>query len=110
MNALKAYARTQTETASRERLMVMLFEASLRHMRTGAASFEAGHNAEGIKSLGKASDIVQELLDTLKMDAYPELTERLASIYIFVIDRLTRAILSLTAKPALEAARAFEPV
>jgi flagellar protein FliS len=110
MNPLKAYARTQTETASRERLMVMLFEAGLRHMRNGAAAFDTGKNAEGIKLLGKASDIVQELLDTLKADVYPELCERLAGLYIFVLDRLNRAILSLTGKPALEAARAFEPV
>ena len=110
MNAARAYTRTQNETASRERLMVLLFEAGLRHMRAGANAFAQRKNAEAIKALGKASDIVHELLSTLHHESFPELCERLSSIYIFVLGRIDRALLSLTAKPAEEAARAFEPI
>jgi flagellar protein FliS len=110
MNVARTYARTQNETASKERLMVLLFEAGLRHMRAGAASFDAGKRGDAVKSLGKASDIVQELLATLKPEVFPELCERLANVYIFVLSRLDRALLTLTGKPAEEAARAFEPI
>ena len=110
MIAARAYARTQNETASPQRLMVLLFEAALRHMRAGAAAFAARKNALAIKALGRAADIVQELLSTLRREAFPELCENLAAIYIFVLGRLDRSLLSLTAKPAEEAARAFEPI
>ncbi|HEY0714734.1 MAG TPA: flagellar export chaperone FliS, partial [Polyangia bacterium] len=110
MNVARTYARTQNETASKERLMVLLFEAGLRHMRAGATAFAAGKRADAVKSIGKASDIVQELLATLKPEVFPELCDRLAAIYIFVLGRLDRALLTLTAKPAEEAARAFEPI
>jgi flagellar protein FliS len=110
MNAARAYARTQNETASRERLMVLLFEAGLRHMRAGAKALDQRKNAEAIKALGRASDIVQELLNTLHHATFPELCERLASVYLFVLGRIDSALLSFTSKPALEAARAFEPI
>jgi flagellar protein FliS len=110
MNAATAYKRTQSETASKERLMVMLFEAGLRHMRAGAKAFDDKKNADAIKSLGKASDIVQELLNTLNHQIFPELCERLAAVYVFVLGRIDRGLLTLTAKPVLEAARAFEPL
>ena len=110
MNVARAYSRTQNETASKERLMVLLFEAGLRHMRAAVLSFNNNQSGDAIKSLGKASDIVQELLATLKPEAYPELCESLASVYQFVLSRIDRALLSLTAKPAEEAARAFEPI
>ncbi len=110
MNASRAYSKTQTETASRERLMVMLFEAGLRHMRTGAKLFDERKNADAIKALGKASDIVQELLNTLHHATHPQLCENLSRVYVFVIGRIDRALLTLTGKPAEEAARAFEPI
>jgi flagellin-specific chaperone FliS len=90
--------------------MVLLFEAGLRHMRNGAKAFDQRKNAEAIKSLGKASDIVQELLNTLHHPTFPELCDRLAAVYMFVLGRIDSALLSFTSKPALEAARAFEPL
>ena len=90
--------------------MVLLFEAALRHLRAGARAFDQRKNAEAIKSLGRASDIVQELLNTLHHATFPELCERLSSVYLFVLARIDRALLSSTGKPAEEAARAFEPI
>ena len=65
MNAAKTYARTRNETASRERLMALLFEKALVHMRTGAADLEAGRVHEGKQAMTKAGDIVAELSATL---------------------------------------------
>ena len=45
MLAIRKYAQTQNETASKERLMVLLFEAALRHMRRAAVSLEGGRVA-----------------------------------------------------------------
>ena len=40
MSVARLYAKTQNETASKERLMVLLFEAALRHMRAAAPALE----------------------------------------------------------------------
>ena len=65
MNASRAYARASQETASKERLMVMLFEAALRHMRHAATLLEQQKVVDALPLMTKASDIVCELSDTL---------------------------------------------
>jgi len=110
MNAARRYAQTQNETASKERLMVLLFETALRHIRTGAAALESGKRAEANKVLGKASDIVLELHGTLDPVQAPQLCEQLGEIYRFTVLRLTQAISSGDPKAAREAERAFLPL
>ena len=108
--AARRYVQAARETASPERLMVLLFQAALRHIRTGASSLEGGRALEGSKSLLKASDIVLELLATLDHSKAPELCASLAAVYRFVSARLTSAALSRDARAAHEAERAFAPV
>jgi flagellar protein FliS len=110
MNAIRAYARTQNETASRERLMVLLFEAALRHMRTGAAALEAGDRGAAATPLTKAGDIVSELSATLDVTRSPELGPVLKDVYLFVSQRLLTAMTTGKAAPAREAERAFAPI
>ena len=110
MTAAAAYRRTQNETASKERLMVLLFEAALRHMRAAATGFDQKRYAEALASCGRASDIVNELLATLRRDDAPELCDQLAELYAFVLSRLLRATTSRTSAPLKEAERVFEPI
>ncbi len=44
MNAIARYAQHRNETASKERLMMLLFEAALQHIRAGASAFDAGQH------------------------------------------------------------------
>jgi flagellar protein FliS len=108
--AARRYAQAQRETASPERLMVLLFEAALRNIRTGAAALESGRPAEAHPALTKASDIVVELHATLDRARAPELCDRLAEVYRFVCLRLSAAALSRDARAAREAERAFAPI
>ena len=110
MTYSRAYLRTQQETASKERLMVMLFEAELRHMRNGATALEGNRSVEGVFALTKASDIVVALGATLDHTKAPELCQRLADVYNFVSLRLTRAAAQKDSAAAREAERAFAPL
>jgi len=40
MNAALRYGQTQNQTSSKERLMVLLFQVALRHMRSGVVLLE----------------------------------------------------------------------
>lgn len=110
MSHANAYAKTQAETASKERLMVMLFEAALRHIRTGALALEQGRPGDSVVPLTRASDIVVELHATLDQRRAPALVEQLADLYLFVCTRLMHASIARDAVAAREAERAFAPV
>jgi flagellar protein FliS len=108
--AARRYAQAQRETASPERLMVLLFEAAVRNIRTGAAALDAGKVPEATRALTRATDIVVELHATLDRSKAPELCDQLAEVYRFVCQRLGAAALSRDARAAREAERTFTPV
>jgi flagellar protein FliS len=110
MNApTRAYARATQETASRERLMILLFEAALRHMRHAAALLDEG-KLEALPLLTKASDIVAELAATLDSRRAPDLAATLGEVYTFVAERLAHGAVHRKAAPVREAERAFAPI
>jgi flagellar secretion chaperone FliS len=106
----RAYTRAAQETASKERLMVLLFEAALKHMRQGARLLEEHAVPDALVLLTKASDIVAELAATLDPRHAPELADTLGEIYTFVSQRLSHAAVFRDAKAAREAERAFAPL
>jgi flagellar protein FliS len=110
MNAVQRYGNVQAQTASKERLMVLLFETALKHMRNGAACFEAGQRAEGARLCTKASDILVELHATLDRRHAPELCDTLAELYRFCCARLLFGATTCNPGPVNEAARVFAPL
>ncbi len=110
MNPTRRYTQAQSATASPERLMLLLFEAALRHMRSGAAALDAGHNADANHALAQASDIVTELDATFDSARHPKLGAQLKQVYAFVLERLLVANARRDAGLAREAERVFAPV
>lgn len=110
MSYANAYRKTQAETASPERLMVLLFEAALRHMREGASGLEQNRRDSFRIHFSKASAIVAELSRTLDATRAPELAAQLGPLYTFVCERLTYANLKADPKLAREAEKVFEPI
>jgi len=109
MSYANAYKKTQAETASPQRLMALLFEAALRHIREGAQDLEARRTAFRTH-FAKASAIVAELARTLDSKQAPELAEQLGPLYLFVSRRLFVANLKSDVKAAREAERVFAPI
>jgi flagellar protein FliS len=110
MTRAAAYKNVQASTASKERLMALLFEAALRHMRQGRAALEKKDMGGFFTALEKASAIVIDLQCTLKAEVAPQLCEQLKDIYGFVVGRLVQAALTRDGRLLQEAERAFAPV
>jgi flagellar protein FliS len=110
MNPVRAYLDTQKKTASKERVMVMLFEAAQRHIRVGADALERGARTPALSPLGKASEIIEYLASTLDPRHDAELCARLDEVYGFVLARLAVASTAYDAAAAREAERVFAPV
>lgn len=84
-----AYREVQIMGSSPEQLVPMLYERLLVHLRRAAAQIEARDIAGKGESLGKASEIVFELLSNLSFDQGGELASRLAGLYAFFISEIT---------------------
>jgi flagellar secretion chaperone FliS len=110
MIAARAYVNAAKETASKERLMVMLFETALRSMRHASTLLEQQQAVEAMPLLTRASDIVTELAATLDAERAPELAQTLGEVYLFVAQRLGRAAAFREAAAVREAERAFAPI
>ncbi len=74
--------------SSPEKLVLLLYEHLLVSLRRAAMQIQS-RNIEGkAQSLGKASDIVFELLASLNFDAGGELASRLAALYGWFITEI----------------------
>ena len=90
MVATHRYLSVQNTTASKERLMVNLFQIVLRHMRNGAKDLEAKQVSKASRALDKAAQIVGYLQGTLNRATAPTLVDQLSEIYTFTAARLCR--------------------
>lgn len=109
MYSTARYKEISTETASRERLLVMLFDAALKNIRNGIAELEA-NNPDATMALTRASDIVVELHATLDRNQAPELCDQLAELYRFVSLRLIKSVTARDPVSAREAERVLVPI
>lgn len=110
MSGVNRYLAVKNDTASKERLMVNLFETALRHMRVSIRHLENKDPKAAMPLLDKASQIVGYLHGTLKREAAPAMVDNLAEIYVFTIARLMRSIATCNVADVREAERAFAPI
>ena len=110
MSGANRYVTVKNATASKERLMVNLFETALRHLRVAMQQLEKGDRRAANPLLDKSSQIVAYLQGTLNREAAPAMAATLTELYTFTMARLMRAIVTGRAADVREAERAFAPV
>jgi flagellar protein FliS len=96
---LQAYARYRTtsiQTASPERLLIMLYDGLIRFIVGAKVSIESNDLTEVHRQLVKAQDIVLELRSTLKMEY--AISHNLAALYDF----FTRKLVDANVKKSIE--------
>jgi len=76
-----AYQDNEVLTASRERLVLLLYEGLLRNLRRADKQIGAGDIEGKSQSLQQASAIVYELLGSLDMEAGGEIASHLSGLY-----------------------------
>ena len=87
----KAYHKTSVETASKEKILLMLYEACIRHLKKCQAAMEAKNYAEKGVALGKAQDIINELSNTLNHEIGGDLSRQLEGLYLHLFKETTQA-------------------
>lgn len=87
----KAYHKTAVGTASKEKILLMLYEGAIRNLKKCKAAMEKKDYAEKGLHLGKAQDIVNELTNSLNFEIGGDLAKQLEGLYLHIFDQTTKA-------------------
>lgn len=87
-NPYKNYQKTQVTTASKEKILLMLYEGAIRFTKHAIVAMEEKKVAEKGKYISKSTAILSELMATLDFKVGGSLAAELESLYIFMIDKL----------------------
>lgn len=101
--AYQNYQQTQIETASPEKLLLMLYSAAVTRLEKGKQQLSDKRHAEAHATLVNVQDIVLELMVSLDWEANRELCSNLHSLYDYVYRRLVHANVHKEVEPVVEA-------
>ncbi|MBF0367976.1 MAG: flagellar export chaperone FliS [Magnetococcales bacterium] len=91
---LRSYKTSRAHTASREDLLILLYEGAIRFLERSIAEKEAGELSAHKMSLRRGLCIIAELQNTLDFQEGGDLALQLFELYGFMLDRLTKANLT----------------
>ena len=107
-NAYQKYKETQVQSASREKLLLMLYEGCIRFMKQALIAIERKNIADRGTNIGRAFDIVNELNNTLNHEVGGEIAANLEQLYMFVTEQLTKTNATGDRKPLEDALKIME--
>lgn len=90
-NAYQKYKDTSIQSASREKILLMLYEGAIRFTKKAILACEQKDIAERGLNIGKSYDIIMELNNTLNHEVGGEISKSLEQLYMFMTERLTKA-------------------
>ena len=88
---LRSYKTSRANTASREDLLILLYEGAIRFLERSIAEMEARNLSEHKMFLRRGLAIIAELQNTLDFEKGEDLAVQLFELYGFMIGRLTQA-------------------
>lgn len=107
-DAYKKYKQTSVQSASKEKILLMLYEASIKFVKKAIIAAEEKNIAERGYNIGRAFDIVNELNNSLNHEVGGELSKNLEQLYMFVTDQLVQGNITGNPKPLKDALRILE--
>ena len=90
-NAYQKYKTTSVQSASREKLLLMMYEAAIKYTKKGIQANEEKNIAERGMSIGRVYDIILELNNTLDHKVGGDIARNLEQLYMFMTEELTKA-------------------
>lgn len=93
------YKKTSVLSASREQILLMLYEAAIKFTKLAIKSIEEKKIAEKGQNILRAYDIIVELNSTLDHKVGGELAKQLEQLYVYLMDQYTQANLTNKKEP-----------
>lgn len=88
---LGAYKKTSVETASKEQILLMLYQAAIKNCKKAMEAIDEKNIAKKGEYIGKMQDIVVELSNSLDFEVGGDVAKELASLYDYILYSSTQA-------------------
>lgn len=98
-NAYQKYKTTSVQSASREKILLMLYEGAIKFTKLAIKAIEEKKIADRGMNIGRAFDIIMELNNTLDHKVGGEVAVQLEQLYMFMMDQYTKANISGNPEP-----------
>jgi flagellar protein FliS len=98
---LGAYKKTSVQTASKEQVLLMLYQAAIKNCKKAIEAIEAKQVAKKGEFIGKLQDIIIELNNSLDHEVGGEISKELSSLYDYMIYSSTQANIKIDKEPLL---------
>ncbi len=89
-NPYQKYKNTSVLSASREQILLMLYEAAIKFTKLSVQAAEKKNIAERGRNIMRAYDIVAELQVSLDHNVGGDLPKQLDQLYTFILDQYTK--------------------
>jgi flagellar secretion chaperone FliS len=93
-NPYQKYKTTSIQSASREKILLMLYEGAIKFTKLAVKACEEKKIAERGYNIGRAYDIIMELNNTLDHKIGGEISLNLEQLYIFMMGQYTKSNIS----------------
>ncbi|MBX3021089.1 MAG: flagellar export chaperone FliS [Bdellovibrionales bacterium] len=107
-NAYQKYKQTSVQSASREKLLLMLYEGAIRFIKQAIIAIDNKNIADRGVNIGRAFDIIIELNNTLNHEAGGDVAKNLEQLYMFISEQLTKSNATGQKKPLEDALKILE--
>lgn len=91
MNGYGKYKKASVESASKEKILLMLYEGAIKFIKQAKEANAAKQVKERGELIGRAYDIIMELTSSLDFKVGGAMAQNLEQLYIYVLEELTRA-------------------
>jgi len=98
-NPYNKYKQTSVLSASREQILLMLYEGAIKFTKLAIQATEQKKIADRGHNIMRVFDIILELNATLDHKVGGELAKQLEQLYMFMMDQYTKANLKGEAEP-----------
>ena len=95
------YKQTAIKTANRGQIVLMLYEGAIQNVKKATLALDKKDVPSKGIAIGKAHDIINELLNTLDLELGGKVAQDLERLYNFMIEQLLKANLE-NSKEALQ--------
>lgn len=107
-NAFQKYKTTSIQSASREKLLLMMYEGAIKFTKLAIQAAEEKKIADRGINIGRTYDIIMELNNTLDHKVGGDISKNLEQLYMFMTDQLTKANISGNPDPLREVLKLLE--
>lgn len=96
---LGAYKKTSVQTASKEQILLMLYQAAIKNCKKAIDGINEKDVKKKGEHIGKLQDIVIELNNSLDFEVGGDIARELSSLYDYVLYSSTQANIKVESEP-----------